>query len=126
MQSLQALPAATSGTATPMSASFPPTLPTLQLPKNVLAKWKETAGMILSGAMTTESSSALTALGDQLVSNGWIEAGHVWYVIVLIEERIETHLVQLPPFSSDVSCGRRWVSYRTGRAVWFAQPSVNT
>lgn len=83
MQSLQILPSA-GGAATPLSASFPPTLPPLQLPKDILAKWKETAGMILSGTLTNESSSALTALGDQLVANSWIEAAHVWYVVIFI------------------------------------------
>ena len=79
MQSLHALPSAV-GTTTPMSANFPPALPSLQLPKDILAKWKETVGMILSGTLTTESSSALTALGDQLAANNWVEAAHVWYV----------------------------------------------
>ena len=36
--------------------------------------------MILSGSLTTESSSALTALGDQLAANNWAGAAHVWYV----------------------------------------------
>ena len=30
--------------------------------------------------MGTESSSALTTLGDYLISNDWIEAAHCWYV----------------------------------------------
>ncbi|KIP09567.1 hypothetical protein PHLGIDRAFT_102512, partial [Phlebiopsis gigantea 11061_1 CR5-6] len=105
LQSLQVLATATSGTVTPMSASFPPTLPPLQLPKNVLAKWKETAGMILSGVMSTESSSALTAFGDQLVANGWVEAGHVCYL--------------LSPQTSPVG----GVGFPTGRVVLYGSPN---
>ncbi|GJE90820.1 Sec23-binding domain of Sec16-domain-containing protein [Phanerochaete sordida] len=80
MTSLHAI-APVASTSTPMTASFLPPMPPMVLPKDVLAKWSETAAMIMCSNMTTESSSALTALGDQLAANNWIEAAHVCYLL---------------------------------------------
>ncbi|EKM55569.1 uncharacterized protein PHACADRAFT_144091 [Phanerochaete carnosa HHB-10118-sp] len=80
MPSLQAL-APLASTSTPISASFLPLMPPMVLPKDVLAKWTETTAMILSSTMTTDTYSTLTALGDQLAANNWIEAAHVCYLL---------------------------------------------
>ena len=61
-----------------------PSIPKLSIPTNVspevLANWPETAATIVSNSVGGEHSSSLTALGDCLLSNNWIEAAHVWCV----------------------------------------------
>ncbi len=57
------------------AANMGPTIPPASL-----EKWAETAAMILCSPLTAEASAALTALGDQLLGNNWVEAAHVWYV----------------------------------------------
>lgn len=42
-----------------------------------LAKWQDTAAMIVANRMNGDSA-ALTRLGDTLIANGWFEAAHVW------------------------------------------------
>ena len=64
---------------TPMSPNFPATQP-LNISQEVLATWAQTASMILSTPLTSESSQALTALGDQLAAHQWTEAAHAWYI----------------------------------------------
>lgn len=81
----QALPVMTTplvGAATPMSAAFAPPVQPVTLPIKTLAKWPQTATMIISGTATIEASSALTSLGDHLAANNWIEAAHAWSVIL--------------------------------------------
>lgn len=65
-----------------MSASFPGPAEAMHIPIQTLARWADTAAMIFSNPMTLESSSALTALGDQLALNQWFEAAHAWCVVV--------------------------------------------
>lgn len=52
--------------------------PSASVPLESLAKWAETAAMVISSPLTTETSAALTALGDQLLANDWVEAAHAW------------------------------------------------
>ncbi|KAG6818100.1 hypothetical protein H0H87_000004 [Tephrocybe sp. NHM501043] len=52
------------------------------LPPQALAKWTETAAMILSSPLSAENSATLTALGDQLAANQMFEAAHVWYYLL--------------------------------------------
>ncbi|THH33921.1 hypothetical protein EUX98_g247 [Antrodiella citrinella] len=66
---------------TPLSPNFPHSNSGSAIPQEVLSKWSQTAAMIFSNPMTTEASSALTALGDQLSTNNWIEAAHVCYLL---------------------------------------------
>ncbi|KAL0581708.1 hypothetical protein V5O48_000290 [Marasmius crinis-equi] len=66
---------------TPMTPNFAAPAPAANIPQESLAKWAEMVAMVICGAMTPESSSALTALGDQLSGNGWVEAGHVCYLL---------------------------------------------
>ena len=77
---LSAIPVPTAA-ITPMTASFPPSFQPSICPADILAKWAETAAMIISSPLTSEASSALTALGDQLNANQWVEAAHAWYVL---------------------------------------------
>ena len=39
--------------------------------------------MMLSQSVTSEVSQTLLALGDQLYTNHWVEAAHVWYAHVV-------------------------------------------
>lgn len=50
---------------------------TSDLPDPILDQWQETTAMIVANR-TSGDSAALTALGDTLMSNGWIDAAHVW------------------------------------------------
>ncbi|KAI0748222.1 Sec23-binding domain of Sec16-domain-containing protein [Daedaleopsis nitida] len=65
---------------TPMTPSFPVIQP-LNVSQEVLASWATTAAMILSNPSTPESSSALSALGDQLAVHQWTEAAHACYLL---------------------------------------------
>ncbi|KAF9482773.1 hypothetical protein BDN70DRAFT_800853 [Pholiota conissans] len=53
----------------------------LLLPVDSLTAWAETVAMMISSPLTPEASSALTALGDQLIANDWVEAAHVCYLL---------------------------------------------
>lgn len=65
---------------TPMTPNFPAPSSGVKIPDESLSKWTETVAMMLSNPMTAESSAALTALGDHLATNQWIEAAHAWCV----------------------------------------------
>lgn len=62
---------------TPAGFNFHDTSLTSELPDAVLDQWQETTAMIVANR-TSGDSAALTALGDTLMSNGWIDAAHVW------------------------------------------------
>ncbi|KAF9264646.1 hypothetical protein L218DRAFT_862380 [Marasmius fiardii PR-910] len=66
---------------TPMTPNFVLPPPAANIPPESLCKWAEMVAMMLSGTMNPETSSALTALGDQLSGNQWVEAGHVCYLL---------------------------------------------
>lgn len=66
---------------TPMSPNFPSPSQATNISPEILSRWPEHAVMLFSGQMGAESSSALTTLGDYLISNDWIEAAHCWSVI---------------------------------------------
>ena len=68
-------------TVPPVSPNIPPAFQPSAASAAVLSKWPQTLAMIISSPMTTELSAAVTALGDQLAANGWIEAAHAWYVM---------------------------------------------
>ena len=63
---------------TPISPNFPLPSTTANIPIESLSKWPETAAVMVSSPMAPDTSAALTALGDCLVSNGWVEAAHAW------------------------------------------------
>lgn len=65
---------------TPMSSSFPGNAPT-NIPVEVLAKWPETVAMMIHNSTSSETSSALSAIGDHLSANQWIEAAHICYLL---------------------------------------------
>lgn len=63
---------------TPMSPNFPPPAITANIPVESLSKWPETAAVMVCSPMVPDTSAALTALGDYLISNRWVEAAHAW------------------------------------------------
>ncbi|KAJ7155946.1 Sec23-binding domain of Sec16-domain-containing protein [Mycena crocata] len=66
---------------TPMTPNFSAPALANNIPTESLATWADTAAMMLSSPMTTDISSALTALGDQLLSHQWVEAAHACYLL---------------------------------------------
>ncbi|KAJ7449829.1 Sec23-binding domain of Sec16-domain-containing protein [Mycena latifolia] len=66
---------------TPMTPNFAAPALANNIPVQSLAAWAETAAMMLSSPVTTDTSSALTALGDQLLSHQWVEAAHACYLL---------------------------------------------
>jgi hypothetical protein len=60
-----------------VSSGFSPSA-TVKVAPDSLAGWPETAAMMLSSPLTPDASAALTALGDCLLSNEWVEAAHAW------------------------------------------------
>jgi hypothetical protein len=98
---------------TPMSLNFPSNLPT-NIPAEALAKWAETVSMMISHPVSLETSAALTALGDHLNANQWIEAAHAWYGST---SRVHPHYgflyarFQLPAVPTDISAQWLWVFY---------------
>ena len=73
---------------TPISPNFPGNVPT-NVPPEVLASWPETVAMMISDSASPETA-ALTALGDHLIANKWIEAAHVWYGVTLAFTYVRT------------------------------------
>ncbi|KAJ6547614.1 Sec23-binding domain of Sec16-domain-containing protein, partial [Mycena capillaripes] len=66
---------------TPMTPNFAAPALANNIPVQSLAEWADTAAMILSNPMTPDTSAALTALGDQLLSHQWVEAAHACYLL---------------------------------------------
>jgi hypothetical protein len=68
---------------TPRTPNFgPPSLAT-GIPVESISKWAEAVAMMISSPLSSETSAALTGLGDQLVANQMFEAAHVWCVSVM-------------------------------------------
>jgi len=67
---------------TPRTPAFAAAAP--PAPPASLGQWRETAAMIIASPLPQDASSALTALGDQLLSYGRVEAAHSWFVLVLL------------------------------------------
>ncbi|KAL5533326.1 hypothetical protein ACEPAF_5102 [Sanghuangporus sanghuang] len=66
---------------TPLSPNFPSPSQATGVSPEILSQWPEHAVMLFSGQMGAESSSALTTLGDYLISNDWVEAAHCCYLL---------------------------------------------
>jgi len=66
---------------TPRTPNFPVVAPQAPIAPENLTKWAETVAMMITSPLTLENSSALTALGDQLLACNWVDAAHAWYVI---------------------------------------------
>ncbi|KAF7976320.1 hypothetical protein HWV62_7038 [Athelia sp. TMB] len=66
---------------TPMSPHFPAATAAAGIPTESLSKWPEAAAAMIMSPMTPDTSSALTALGDYLISNGWVEGAHACYLL---------------------------------------------
>lgn len=79
-----AIPASALAQLTPRTPSFSIPAAGTKVPVESLSRWAETAAMMISSPLTNEVSAALTALGDQLMTNGWLEAAHAWYVTVYL------------------------------------------
>ena len=73
---------------TPVSPGFPSPAVIPNIAPEVLSHWQEHAVMLYSGHMGGDSSNALTTLGDYLVANDWVEAGHCWYVVLISEDAL--------------------------------------
>ncbi|KZT09428.1 uncharacterized protein LAESUDRAFT_735142 [Laetiporus sulphureus 93-53] len=83
MQSAQTLqlPPSSVSSLTPISASFSAPVEPMNIPGEILVRWPETSAMMFASPLTLETSSALTALGDQLAVNQWYEAAHACYLL---------------------------------------------
>ncbi|KAF7294895.1 Protein transport protein sec16 [Mycena indigotica] len=66
---------------TPLTPNFAAPATANNIPTESLASWAETAAMLLSSPMTSDTSAALTALGDQLLAHQWVEAAHACYLL---------------------------------------------
>ncbi|CAA7271684.1 unnamed protein product [Cyclocybe aegerita] len=76
------LPTIPSGpSVTPRTPNFAAIQPQPTIPPEALDKWAETVAMMISSPLTPEGSSALTALGDQLLANNWVDAAHACYLL---------------------------------------------
>ena len=61
-----------------MVSSIHPSV-TSQTPR--VGSWKESLGILLVNQGSMDTSPALIGLGSSLVSEGRVEAGHIWYVV---------------------------------------------
>ncbi|KAJ6596911.1 Sec23-binding domain of Sec16-domain-containing protein [Mycena vulgaris] len=66
---------------TPMTPNFAAPALANNIPAQSLAGWADTVAMMLSNPLTADTSAALTALGDQLLSHQWVEAAHACYLL---------------------------------------------
>lgn len=78
---------------TPRTPNFMAMQPLLNIPSENLVKWAETVAMMISSPFTpsSETSSALVALGDQLLAQNWIEAAHAWFVALYYQRLNSTN-----------------------------------
>lgn len=74
------LPPPSSG-ATPMAPNFSLPAGSSHISEEALAKWTDTLAMMYSSNMAPDVSAAITALGDQLQLNQWVEAAHACYLL---------------------------------------------
>lgn len=65
--------------ATPLTPNFMLPGHTNKLSPESLSSWADTVAMILTTTPGTDTLATLTALGDQLLTNDWVAAAHVWY-----------------------------------------------
>ena len=65
---------------TPRTPNFSLPQPPVLIPPESLSKWADTVAMMISSPLPSETSVALTAFGDQLLANNWIQAAHTWCV----------------------------------------------
>jgi len=63
---------------TPVLANVPSAV-AAQVPSASLSKWTDIVASVLTNTSNSEWSTALTALGDCLLSHQQVEAAHVWY-----------------------------------------------
>ncbi|KIY43549.1 hypothetical protein FISHEDRAFT_31670, partial [Fistulina hepatica ATCC 64428] len=66
---------------TPITPNFSAPTVAVNVPVESLANWAETAALMYSPNPTPETLAALTTLGDQLLSNQWVDAAHVCYLL---------------------------------------------
>ena len=64
---------------TPRTPNFQPPAPPANISPETLAKWAEIVAMMFSSTISTDTSSAITALGDQLLAYQDVEAAHAWF-----------------------------------------------
>ncbi|OCH94992.1 hypothetical protein OBBRIDRAFT_788730 [Obba rivulosa] len=104
-QTLQLPPSLSSSLAsvTPVSPNFPSPAPAMEIPADVLAKWADTAAMMISNPMTAESVAALTALGDQLAANQWSEAAHACYLLCQASPGVGSPIARLGGLNSRIA-----------------------
>ncbi|KAL1728714.1 Sec23-binding domain of Sec16-domain-containing protein [Schizophyllum commune] len=67
--------------ATPMAPNFSLPAGSSHISEEALAKWADTLAMMYSSNMSPDVSAAITAFGDQLQLNGWVEAAHACYLL---------------------------------------------
>ncbi|KAL1744041.1 Sec23-binding domain of Sec16-domain-containing protein [Schizophyllum fasciatum] len=67
--------------ATPMAPNFSLPAGSSHICEDALAKWADTLAMMYSSSMSPDVSAAITAFGDQLQLNGWVEAAHACYLL---------------------------------------------
>ena len=77
-------PAGTLSIVSPRTPNFS----SLPVPPQSLSKWVDTVAMMISSPLPSETSIALTAFGDQLLANNWVQAAHTWCVFSPIERFI--------------------------------------
>lgn len=65
---------------TPRTPNFSLPQAPVPIPPESLSKWADTVAMMISSPLPSETSVALTAFGDQLLANNWIQAAHAWCV----------------------------------------------
>ena len=75
-------PASSAGalSISPRTSNFSSLQAPAPIPPESLSKWADTVAMMISSPLPSETSVALTALGDQLLANNWVQAAHTWCV----------------------------------------------
>ncbi|KAF9464720.1 Sec23-binding domain of Sec16-domain-containing protein [Collybia nuda] len=66
---------------TPRTPNFGLPTTATTIPTKTLSHWAETVAIMVSNQPSPETSAALTAMGDQLVTNHMYEAAHVCYLL---------------------------------------------
>jgi len=77
------IPAVPMPLSTPLTPNFSAPPPSNNVPHDVLSKWKDTLAMLISSSSNADNTAVITALGDQLLANQWVEAAHAWFVLTV-------------------------------------------
>ena len=107
---------------TPRTPNFTGGQAPSSIPAEAIKQWPETIGMMLSCPLSQDTCAALTSLGDHLVANQLIEAGHIWWVFPYNQSiSFFNAEPKLSSVSSNFADGRHWTPVCSNGPCWISE-----